>query len=68
MKHANTPEQDAVVSARVADGYALLGVSNSRTVQGYVYVLVKKKHCVAINCLGYDEHTSGATWRIVEDE
>lgn len=66
MQHSNTQQQEVVVAARVADGYVQLGLASSRVMHGHVVVLTKKKHCVAINGLGYDEHTSGACWRMHE--
>lgn len=66
MQHSNTQEQNAVIEARKRDGYVLLGVASSRSMQGHVVVLTKKRHCVAINGLGYDEHTLGSTWRMLE--
>jgi hypothetical protein len=57
-----TINKESVLTARLADGYALLGYSASTSVSGNVAVIVKNTHTMAINCLGYDEHTHGKTY------
>jgi hypothetical protein len=61
-----THEQSVVVEARKSMGYSLLGKSTSLYTSGHVYVMTKGKHTMAINCLGYDEHTQGVTWNVHE--
>ena len=63
-----TYTQETVVSARLAGGYDLLGYSDSTSVSGIVAVITKGKHTMAINCLGYDEHTQGKTYRLRDEQ
>lgn len=63
-----TYTQETVTNARLADGYALLGYSDSTSVSGIVAVIIKGKHTMAINCMGYDEHTQGKTYRLRDEQ
>lgn len=51
-----TNEQKVVVESRIANGYEVIedcvSVVNGLT----AYKLVKGRHCVVINTLGYDEY------------
>lgn len=56
--------QRAVCNRKVLDGYVVIGKSKS-VVNGLDVILMSKgRHTVAINTLGYDEHTVGKVWRI----
>ena len=57
-----THEQETVINARLSDGYDLLGYSAGSL--GTVAVITKGRHTMAINCLGYDEHTQGKTYSL----
>ena len=59
-----TNVQKTVVENRLSNGYTILGESNSLSTQGRVVIINKGKHTMAINCLGYDEHTTGRTWSL----
>ena len=51
-----TEEQKVVVESRIANEYEVVEECVS-LVNGLVaYKLVKGRHCVVINTLGYDEH------------
>ena len=63
-----THEQQIVVNARLAYGYELLGYSNAISTTGIVVVLEKGRHTLAINCLGYDEHYQGKTYKLEATE
>lgn len=52
-----TKEQLAVVLARTKDGYENIGKKKSTVCEGDCVILVKGKHRVDVNCLGYDEYT-----------
>jgi hypothetical protein len=60
--------QENVLTARLAEGYALLGYSDSVSVSGIVAVIAKGRHTMAINCLGYDEHTQGKTYKLRDEQ
>lgn len=64
----STHEQAVVVDSRLKSGYQLDGTSKSLVNGLPVFVMSKGKHTVAINSLGYDEHTNGKTWRLDEKE
>ena len=56
--------QEIVVQKRLQDGYTLFGETCSLLNGLSAFVLVKGKHTLVINSLGYDEHTHGITWKI----
>jgi hypothetical protein len=60
--------QETVLAARLAEGYALLGYSDSVSISGTVAVIAKGRHTMAINCLGYDEHTQGKTYKLRDEQ
>ncbi len=53
-----TKTQEVVINARMGDGYKCLGVVSSLVNGLDAFVLVKGKHTLVINSLGYDEHNS----------
>ena len=61
-----TDIQKIVVDRKIKDGYQKIGVAKSISVSGDVVLLLKGKHTIAINCLGYDEHTGNNTWGVYE--
>ncbi len=61
-----TKEQKSVIWYRIRSGYELLGKTVSLTNGLDAFVVVKGKHLMVINSLGYDEHYLGKTWRIYE--
>ena len=61
-----TERQKIVVEAQLQDGYELLGASKPSYVNGLkVFVVVKGRHTMAINSLGYDEHVPGRTYKLL---
>ena len=61
-----TKEQQVVVNCRLSDGYTLVGKSKSNLNGLDVFVIAKVRHTMAINSLGYDEHTAGKIWKLEE--
>lgn len=61
-----TSVQKAVCDAKACDGYVKIGKSASLLNGLDLIVMTKGKHTIAINTLGYDEHTGCKTWRIHE--
>lgn len=61
-----TAEQMLVVNSRIKDGYCLIGKSVSIVNGLPLYLLLRSKHLLAINSLGYDEHFVGVSWKIKE--
>ena len=61
-----TKEQKLVIDSKVKQGYTLLGESVSILNGLSVYILIKSRHTLAINSLGYDEQFVGKTWKIKE--
>lgn len=59
-----TTEQQAVLERKQKDGYILIGESTSMINGLVVYVLIKNKHTLAINTMGYDEHYAGKSWKL----
>ena len=57
-----TNEQKVVVENRVKQGYTAY-----KTEQGD-FLLTKGKHTMCINCLGYDTHVHGVTYKIKDGE
>lgn len=52
-----TNEQSAVIEAKISSGYKSLGkYAGTSGVVGLCEMLVKGKHTVLINALGYDEY------------
>lgn len=51
-----TKEQRVVVEHRIKDGYELLGTKPSLLNGLDSYCLVKGKHVILVNSLGYDEY------------
>lgn len=62
MKLADT--QKIVVESRLKSGYEILGMSSSVNNDKCIVVMRKGKHTIAINSLGYDEHTPGRTYHM----
>lgn len=58
--------QDVVTESRIKNGYTFVGIARSLVSLGYVKVLTKGKHTVAINSFGYDEHFVGCTYFILD--
>lgn len=54
-----TVTQKCVVDYRVKNGYECLGMARSRLNDLMAVVLVKGKHVMVVNSLGYDEYTGG---------
>lgn len=59
-----TKTQEVVVKSRLNNGYKLLGKSVSLLNGFTCFVLVKEKHTIVVNSLGYDEHSQGISWKI----
>ncbi len=59
--------QDIVVEAKIKNGYTLIGTARSISSSGYVKILTKGKHTLAINSFGYDEHFIGCTYFILDE-
>lgn len=59
-----TKEQEAVVNCKLNQGYSILGTTVSLTNGLSSVALVKGKHMLVVNSLGYDEHFQGKTWNI----
>lgn len=53
-----TEIQWRVVERKVKDGYSILGKYNSLSVAGYTIGVMKGRHRLQINCLGFDEYNS----------
>lgn len=60
----NQDVQKVVVDVRTKEGYEQLGFVQSTTCGGKSVLLVKGKHILVINALGFDEHTFGRTYKI----
>lgn len=56
--------QKIVVEAKIKDGYELFGETRSDLNGLQAFMVVKGKHTMVINSLGYDEHYPGRNWRI----
>lgn len=65
MEYA-TEEQKFVVEARMKEGYEILGTVASKVNDVRAFVVVKGKHTMVINSLGYDEYTGGPVFGIRE--
>lgn len=59
-----TEVQKIVVESRLDNGYTLIGKVGGSL--GVVFVLTKGKHIIAINHLGYDEHTNGKNYKLFD--
>jgi hypothetical protein len=59
--------QDVVVESRLKRGYTLIGTARSPVSSGYVKILTKGKHSLAINSFGYDEYFIGCTYFILDE-
>ena len=55
-----TEIQNVVVEARKSVGYVVLGKYNSLSTCGITVGIMKGKHRMQINCLGYDEYQGNA--------
>lgn len=58
-----TKEQQTVVESRIISGYQVIGKSVSLLNGLASFVLVKGKHTISVNSLGYDEHTPNRTYK-----
>ena len=61
-----TKEQKVVVENREAQGYCVIGKTESLSNGLVAYVCTKGKHTLVINTLGYDEHMLGMIWKILD--
>lgn len=55
-----TKEQQIVVENRVKQGYSAEEVENGD------WLVIKGKHTMLINCIGYDAHIPGRTYKVKE--
>jgi len=60
-----TQVQETVVQSRVNNGYVILGTVKSISVMGDCILMVKGRHTICINLLGYDEHVLGRTYSVI---
>ena len=56
MESFLTKEQEVVVQSRITNGYELIGNGGSNINGLKTFILVKGRHRVDINTLGYDEY------------
>ena len=62
-----TEVQKVVVDSKTKDGYAVIGVfQNMSGFAGADVGLVKGKHRIHINCLGYDSYVSGLVYQEIK--
>ena len=59
-----TKEQQSVVKCKLQQGYVKLGESKSIVNGLPVILLVKGRHTLAVNSLGFDEHYVGKVWKL----
>lgn len=65
MKDSKYTElQQRVIQSKVNNKYEILGVTTSLLNGLPAAVLVKARHTVVINSLGYDEHVNGMSWKL----
>ena len=57
-----TKEQKVVVENRAKQGYSVHETDTGD------FLLIKGKHTMCINCLGYDTHVNGVTYKIKDGE
>jgi len=60
-----TEIQKVVIDARLIIGYSILGETLSILNGLPAYLIVKGKHTLVINSLGYDEHLPGMSWKLI---
>lgn len=62
-----TKVQKVVVDAKMKDGYTVIGLfQNLSGLAGADVGLVKGKHRIHINCLGYDSYVSGLVYQEIK--
>lgn len=66
-KYKLTKEQSVVLDAKVRDGYVILGAYKPLSgISGICVAVVKWKHTMYINALGYDEYLKGVIYEEIK--